>query len=62
MTIDLLRRCPLFAGLKEEDLMRIRSVASVKQVKKKTVLFSEGEETKGFYVILSGKVKVYKVS
>ncbi len=62
MSIDLLRRCPLFGGLKEEDLRRIRSIASLKQVKKRAVLFSEGEETRGFYVILSGKVKVYKVS
>ncbi len=62
MSIDLLKRCPLFAGLKEEDLKRIRAIASLKQVGKKKILFSEGEEARGFYVILSGKVKVYKVS
>src|SRR5512139_2648549 len=62
MSSDLLNRCPLFAGLKEEELKRIRAIASLKQVVKKEVLFSDGEETKGFYVILSGKVKLYKVS
>ena len=62
MSIDLLRRCPLFAGLREEDLKRIRTIASLKQVGKKEILFSEGEEARGFYVILSGKVKLYKVS
>jgi len=62
MSTDLLRRCPLFAGLKEEDLKKIRAIASLRQVGKKKVLFSEGEEAKGFYVILSGKVKIYKVS
>lgn len=62
MSIDFLRRCPLFAGLKEEDLKKIRAIASIRQVKKREILFSEGEETKGFYVILSGKVKLYKVS
>ena len=62
MSIDLLRRCPLFAGLKEEDLKRIRSIASIKQVGKKEILFSDGQEAKGFYVILSGKVKLYKIS
>jgi CRP/FNR family transcriptional regulator len=62
MSIDLLRRCPLFAGLKEEDLKRIRAIASLKKVGKKAVLFGEGEEAKGFYVILSGKVKLYKIS
>ncbi len=62
MSIDLLKRCPLFAGLREEDLRRLRAIASLKQLEKKGILFSEGEEASGFYVILSGKVKVYKVS
>jgi CRP/FNR family transcriptional regulator len=62
MSTELLKRCPLFAGLREEDLKRIRAVASLKQVGKKQILFGEGEEAKGFYVILSGKVKLYKVS
>jgi len=62
MSIDLMRRCPLFAGLKEEDLKRIRTIASLKQVEKKEILFSDGEVAKGFYVILSGKVKLYKLS
>ena len=62
MSIDLLRRCPLFAGLKEEDLKRIRDIASLKKVQKKEILFSDGEEARGFYVILSGKIKLYKVS
>jgi len=62
MSVDLLRRCPLFAGLKEEDLKKIRTIASPKQVGKKEVLFSDGEEAKGFYVILSGKIKLYKIS
>ena len=62
MSTDLLKRCPLFAGLKEEDLKRIRAIANLKQVGKKEILFSDGEEAKGFYVILSGKVKLYKIS
>lgn len=62
MSTDLLKRCPLFAGLKDEDLKRIRAIASLKQIRKKEILFAEGEEARGFYVILSGKVKVYKVS
>jgi CRP/FNR family transcriptional regulator len=62
MSIELLRRCPLFAGLKEDDLKRIRAIASLRQIEKKEVLFSDGEEAKGFYVMLSGKVKLFKVS
>jgi CRP-like cAMP-binding protein len=62
MPTEPLKQCPLFAGLKEGDLKRIRSIALLKQVGKKEVLFSDGEEAKGFYVILSGKVKLYKIS
>jgi len=62
MSIDLLKRIPLFAGLKEEDLKRIKAIALPKRVEKKEVLFSDGEEAKGFYAILSGKVKLYKIS
>ena len=62
MSIELLQRCPLFAGLKEGDLKRIRAIASLKQIKKKEILFSDGEEARGFYVILSGRVKLFKVS
>ena len=62
MSTDLLRRCPLFAGLKEEDLKRIRTIALLKHVWKREILFSDGEEAKGFYVLLSGKVKLYKIS
>jgi CRP/FNR family transcriptional regulator len=62
MSVEPLRRCPLFAGLKEKDLKRIRSIALLKKIEKKEILFSDGEVARGFYVILSGKVKLYKVS
>jgi len=62
MSVDLLRRCPLFAGLREEDLKRVRTIASLRRVGKKEILFGDGEEARGFYVILSGKIKLYKIS
>jgi CRP-like cAMP-binding protein len=62
MSIDLLKRCPLFAGLKEEDLKKIRAIALLKHVSKRGLIFADGQEARGFYVVLSGKVKLYKVS
>lgn len=62
MSIDLLKRCPLFSGMKEEDLKKIVTTALPKQIKKKEILFSDGEEARGFYAILSGRIKLYKVS
>jgi CRP/FNR family transcriptional regulator len=62
METNLLKKCPLFAGLGEDDLKKVRGISSLRQIVKKEVLFSDGEEAKGFYVILSGKVKLYKIS
>jgi CRP/FNR family transcriptional regulator len=52
----------LFAGLREDDFRKIRAIGSPRRVGKNEILFGEGQEAKGFYVILSGKVKLYKVS
>jgi len=62
MEIGLLKKCPLFAGLKEEDLLKIRAISVPKRMAKKEILFSEGEEAKGFYVLLVGKGKLFKLS
>ncbi len=62
MDINILKQCPLFAGLKEEDLRKIKSISIPKKIVKKELIFAEGETAKGFYVILSGKVKLYKIS
>ncbi|HUL31692.1 MAG TPA: Crp/Fnr family transcriptional regulator [Thermodesulfobacteriota bacterium] len=62
MSTELLKRCPLFAGLKEEGLKKIRAIGSVRQARRGEILFGEREEAKGFYVILSGRVKLYKIS
>ncbi len=62
MITDPLRKCPLFAELREDDFRKIRTIASPRRVGKNGILFAEGEEAKGFYVLLSGKVKLYKVS
>ena len=62
MLPDVLKHSPLFAGLEAEDLKMIRAVAFPKLARRKEILFTDGEEAKGFYVVLSGKVKIYKIS
>ena len=57
-----LKHVPLFAGLNEEELKEIRTIAAAMQVEKRKILFSDCEESNGLYVLLSGKVKLYKVS
>lgn len=53
---------PLFNGLPEDQLHAIKQIAAEKKVNKGEAIFSEGDEGKGFYVVLEGRVKIYKVS
>jgi len=52
----------LFQGLPEEQLGEIEQIASKKKFKKGEPLFFEGDEGEGFYMVLSGKVKIFKIS
>lgn len=58
----VLKRCPLFAGTNDEDLDHLSHVCKTREGGKGEVLFSEGEEARGFYVLAEGKVKIYKLS
>ena len=62
VSVKLLRRFHLFIGLNEKEFKEIIAIASLKRVEKEEILFSDCEEANGFYVVLSGKVKLYKVS
>lgn len=57
-----MKMCPLFAGLTETDLTALEKICRRSEVPKGTILFTEGEEARGFYVPVSGKVKIYKVT
>jgi len=52
----------LFQGLPEEQLDEIERIASEKLFEKGESLFFEGDEGEGFYMVLSGKVKIFKIS
>jgi len=61
-TADVLRRTPLFATLPEEDLRWVASIAVPRRFGKKEAVFREGDVAEGFYVVATGKVKVFKLS
>jgi CRP/FNR family transcriptional regulator len=58
----LLNKIPLFAGLAEHDLAALQAICRVRECPRGELLFSDGEQAEGFYVVLDGKVKVYKLS
>jgi len=59
---ELLGTAFLFAGLPAEQLRHIAGIAVRKQYLKGAAIFHEGDPGIGFYLVASGKVKVFKAS
>lgn len=53
---------PLFAGLSPAQYEAITRIAVRRSFPKGETIFSEGDEGTGFYVVLTGRVKICKVS
>lgn len=61
-TRDRLRRVPIFGELEDEDLDRLAGLSRIVQVRRKEMLYSDGEPYRGMFVLLSGLAVVYKLS
>ena len=59
---QILKTCPFFAGLSDDDMEALMGIARVRESSRGELLFSDGEKAVGFFVVLDGKVKVYKLS
>ncbi len=57
-----LRDIPMFSELSEEQLNELTSESSTIAVKKNQLLFMEGEQYRGFYILIEGSIKVFRVS
>lgn len=53
--ISLLAQCPLFAGLSRWELKSISQLMRLMEYKKGEIIYREGEEADGFYVVVSGR-------
>ncbi len=60
--LDIISTIPLFDGLPEDQIVAIKKIAVKKQINKGEIIVSEGDEGEGFFVIVEGRVKVFKVS
>lgn len=54
ITIEILRRAPLFSGLAEDELAAVAEVAALEQFDAEETVFREGEASSTCYVICSG--------
>jgi CRP/FNR family transcriptional regulator len=60
--IDHIVAIPLFEGLPKSQHDALASIALNRSYKKGQIIFSEGDEGAGFYVVISGRVKIFKLS
>ena len=60
--VNIISTIPLFKGLPGDQISAIRKIAVEKQFNRGEIIFSEGDEGNGFFVIAEGRVKVFKVS
>jgi CRP-like cAMP-binding protein len=57
-----LARIPLFQNLSEDAVSRLEDILIEREFSKNENIFTEGDESSGFYIICRGRVKVYKLS
>ncbi len=60
--VDLIAGIPLFHGLPKEQLEEVVDITTDQTFQTGQTVFSEGEEASGFYVVVSGQVKIFKLS
>jgi CRP/FNR family transcriptional regulator len=60
--LDFVSITPLFNGLPDDQIAAIKRIAIEKRITKGEIIFSEGDDGKGFFIIAEGRVKVFKVS
>ena len=60
--VEHISSIPLFKGLPKVELEDLSMIVEDLSVVRGEIIFSEGDEGTGFYVIISGKVKIFKVS
>ncbi len=61
-TRSTITMAPLFTGLKEEQIDAICRIVVREKFTKGDTVFSDGDTGRGFYIIETGSIKVYKLS
>ncbi len=60
--LNHIARVPLFEGLPPEQIEDLAMIVTDQVFRKGETIFSEGEEGNGFYVVITGRVKIFKLS
>ena len=60
--LEIISNIPLFGGLPDHQLEEIKQIAVDKHYKRGDFIFYEGDDGNGFYVVMEGTIKIFKVS
>ena len=59
---EALRKTPLFSNLAPQDLARIGGISALRRYERREAVFREGDRADGFFIVVSGSVKICKTS
>ena len=60
--IELLKQSMLFSGLNDPDLAELATITVRRKFKKGESLFGEGDDATGFYLLVSGSIKLCRIA
>ncbi|HIJ78365.1 MAG: Crp/Fnr family transcriptional regulator [Desulfobulbaceae bacterium] len=60
--MDFLSTVSLFSGLTREQYDELAMIVTMQEYKRGQPIFAEGDEGNGFYLVMEGLVKIYKLS
>ncbi|MDQ0159319.1 Crp/Fnr family transcriptional regulator [Alkalibacillus salilacus] len=61
-SMGFFRQFPIFQDLADEELQEVNDIANQREMKKGNVVFHQGEVRDAVFFVISGLIKVYKVS
>jgi signal-transduction protein with cAMP-binding, CBS, and nucleotidyltransferase domain len=61
-TIEQIAAIPLFQGLPRPQLEDLNAIVGENDFRRGEIIFSEGEEATGFYVVTAGRVKIIRLT
>lgn len=61
-TIEFISNISIFSGLSPMQLKEVRQIADYRKFVKGETVFSEGDQGIGFYVVVDGQVKIFKLA
>lgn len=59
---QILKATPLFATLEESEISSLAARCGIRSYSPAEVLFAEGEPCKGLYIVVSGRVRIFKTA